>query len=265
MLRLLSRRRIGSPPGRREGWRLAATWAVWLVCGLQSGCFLLGYDGLGPLIDRDAGPVDAGRRGDGGDSSLDAGEDWLDASGPSLDAGDADSAVAASDAQVPVDAGPPWWDSVEPIKACVLPLPTCMQQCTFVDGRCLFECSASTCSSNCAALTQCRAECSGTNCENYCYSNADCSVACSAKTCDNTCAANADCQVDCTKAGNCATQCLAGSSCEADCRGSAQCSMNCANTAQCLLYCGALTCGLTCVGERRECPGGVFTCNRECP
>jgi hypothetical protein len=67
---------------------------------------------------------------------------------------------------------------------------------------------------------------------------------------------------------SCTLSCDQGGACELECRHAGPCTASCAPGTTCLVVCGSnvTSCTVDCPGgQRRECPGGVVTCNRECP
>lgn len=228
--------------------RLALT--VW--ASSQTGCFLLGYEGLGKTADGGSG------FGDGGDGSAQLTRDGAvgDDAG-SVDSGltnpsHPDSGLGGSTGDAGADGGSDapssgWWDGITPITKCsgLIGSAACNQTCTAAENHCVYHCDAASCGSSCAAFSICRSTCSGLSCGHTCASKAECSY-----------------EADATQ--NTAI-CATGSICDVTCKSGGTCSLTCAAGASCLFRCKALTCNDECTGVRLECDDGSVVCDRPCP
>lgn len=226
---------------------------VW--ASAQSGCFLLGYDGLATTPDSgfergDAGDGDGSgqlmRDGSVGGDDVGVGKD----SGLSEDSGsgtDGPGSDAGEDAGS--DAPPPygWWEGFAPNTMCGgVPGAACNQTCAAGSQRCVLDCNVlAACSSTCASYTTCRSTCSGTSCT-------------------HTCAAYANCSYE-SKASQTIAKCASGSTCDITCTNAATCNLDCLPGASCLFRCEGLTCNPSCSGVKLTCEDGTVVCDRACP
>jgi hypothetical protein len=250
-----------TPLRSRARGRASTRLALLLWVSSQSGCFLLGYDGLGKVPGKDASPSDSS----GEDSGLDGllrdgslgGDTERNDSGtgdgdaalgpdpvPSLDAG-ADSGANAGDGDNEEAFG--WWTGLPVEKCKALAGTACSQTCMAGQGPCIFDCNAiASCGATCSAYTKCRATCS------------------SVGACGHTCAAGADCSYE-GKASQTTVSCDYGSTCDVTCPGTVMCNVNCVAGASCLLKCAGVACALNCSGVYLTCPDGTRVCDRPCP
>ncbi|MDB4976998.1 MAG: hypothetical protein JWN48_5339 [Myxococcaceae bacterium] len=189
-----------------------------------------------------------------------------------LDTTGTDAAVDAGPA--PVDAAAEgaggWWSDLPPNATCGA-AQNCDLQCKPKDDPCVLDCLGHPqCASTCAGGVPCHVSCAGSNtCTGSCKAATDCSLDCrGAVLCSASCDGEAHCSTDCRGADRCASMCKPGATCDTDCTGADTCTNNtCGKGASCLLRCGdGTSCGFaTCEGAQLSCPGGVLTCNRDCP
>jgi hypothetical protein len=178
-----------------------------------------------------------------------------------------ESAPDGGDATVSTDAS--WWTDSAVTNRCEGPM--CDMMCHGQD--CVFECGgAAPCVSHCMAESRCYAHCGGSlDCQLRCDAMSSCSFACNDSamaSCTAKCDPDTHCLIDCTGVAKCAVQCEKHGSCEIDCRGTASCAqLKCDKEATCLAYCSpGSACSFDCLdGQALSCPGGIITCNRDCP
>ena len=111
-------------------------------------------------------------------------------------------------------------------------------------------------------------QCSAATCEMKCSDHARCEYDCGeAEYCDSRCD-NATCLTDCSSADRCRASCAGQADCEIVCGPGTDCAdIKCQGASRCLLRCNDGACELRCSERRklRDCGGGVYACNRECP
>lgn len=133
-------------------------------------------------------------------------------------------------------------------------------------------CTNGTCShvcSGCGCMCP-RFDCptSGDNdrCTSECQAGSRCDVQCEVDECELA-AHGANARFVCRDDATCNVTCDQGALCEVRCDNEGPCTVQCSAGAGCLLRCNDApsSCDLFCEGTLRTCPGGVRTCNRECP
>jgi hypothetical protein len=226
-----------------------------LWASLQSGCFLLGYDGLGKTLDNDASADDSlGDAGTGGalrDGSLgqggaDSGGDGDDSS--ALDGGEGPDSGSNGDGDDAGSNDDAWWKETEPAVPCkgLIGSTACSQNCPATEDQCVFDCDViGTCSTSCQAYTRCRSTCS------------------SFASCGLTCASYADCSFE-SDATQVSATCEYGSSCDVTCPGNVLCDVTCKPGASCALHCKGV-CNMNCTGVKRQCEDQSWVCDTKCP
>ena len=217
--------------------------------GLQSGCFLIGYDGLSGAPDKDAsGPDSTEHDGSTGtwerDGALGVSEGGTD--DPLADAGDSGSGTDG-DADSSVGDGDVWWTGIPPETKCGGLPGACSQTCKTGTGPCVFACdSLGACGSTCEAYTKCRATCDGLT------------------VCSHTCGMGADSSYE-SKGTQTTATCEAGSTCDVTCPGNGTCSLTCSPGASCTFRCSGIACNMGCTGVKLTCADGSLVCDRKCP
>ena len=167
-----------------------------------------------------------------------------------------DAGVAAPDAGTQDRGATPDADACAPTGSC-----DPRQECD--DGTCSSTCAeCCSCSRQVCPATarECRATCQpGSTCDVDCDTDGSCTLASHGATAKLTCNEHANrCDVTCDQGGSCEVRCDAEGPCAVTCAGGTPCVLTCTGR--------PTACELTCAGgAKKDCGGGVFTCERACP
>lgn len=141
----------------------------------------------------------------------------------------------------------------------------------------MLSCTDSTCSLACTDTNNCEtycnstATCSGTcdasnNCKTFCSDSTSCDFSCDqSNNCEINCVDESTCNIACADNNNCKTTCEDDANCDLTCNDDENCTLECKGSSSCQLNCVSGDCEMSCDGTRRNCGGGVTTCNRPCP